>query len=61
MRLDEAQQIIREVQGKGYSWLKSWGLSLIKEAIRTIEDRKSATDTDREYAEDVKRKIWREW
>jgi len=61
MKLVEAQQIIREVQGKSYSWLKAWGLSWIREAVRTIEARKSATDADRELAGDVKRKLWREW
>ena len=61
MRLDEAQSIIHEVSGKSYSWLESWGLGYIKAAIRTIENRASATDFDREFAEDVKRKIWRKW
>ncbi len=59
MKLVDAQSTIRQVQGKSFSWLKSWGLGTIKEAIRTIEDRVSATDADREYASDVKTKIWR--
>ena len=61
MRLDEAQSIIREVNGKSYSWLKAWGLGYIKAAIRTIENRASATKIDREYAADVKAKVWRKW
>jgi len=59
MKLVEAQSVIRQVQGKGFSWLKSWGLGTIKEAIRTIENRTSATTADREYASNVKTKIWR--
>jgi len=59
MKLVDAQSTIREVQGKSFSWLKAWGLGTIKEAIRTIENRISATDADREYASDVKTKIWR--
>jgi len=61
MKLVEAQQIIREVQGKSYTWLEGWGLGWIREAIRTIEDRKSATNNDRELAEDVSRKLYRKW
>ena len=51
MKLKEAQSIIRELDQKSYWYLKAWGLGIIKEAIRTIWDRKSATDLDREYAE----------
>jgi len=61
MRLDNAQRIIHEVSGKSYSWLQAWGLGTIKAAVRTIESRASATDRDRELAEDVKRKVWRKW
>jgi len=61
MKLAEAQSIIREVRGKSYSWLKAWGPSIIREAIRTIENRASSTPADREFAEDVKRKFWRKW
>ena len=61
MRLAEAQGIVREVSGKGYPWLQSWGLGIIGAAIRTIESRVSATNADRELAADIKRKIWREW
>lgn len=59
MKLVDAQSIIRQVQGRSFSWLKSWGLGTIKEAIRTIENRVSATNADREYASEVKTKIWR--
>lgn len=59
MKLVDAQSIIREVSGKSFSWLKQWGMGTVKEAIRTIEDRVSATEADREYAEDIKRKVWR--
>ena len=61
MRLTEAQSVIREVSGKTYPWLKAWGLSTVKEALRTIEDRISATDDDRELAFGVRRKIQKKW
>ncbi len=61
MRLTEAQATVREVSGKQYDWLKAWGLGTIKEAIRTIQDRASATDADRELAADVERKLCRGW
>lgn len=61
MRLTEAQSIIREVHGKSYSWLKSWGLSYIGEAVYTIRNRVGATAADREYAEDVARRLGRKW
>jgi len=57
MRLKEAQAIIREVEGRSYWYLKEWGLSIIKEAIRTIRSRKGSTKTDLEYAEEVSLKI----
>lgn len=61
MRLEDAQSIVQEVSGKSYWWLEQWGLSTIREAIRTIEDRKSATDANRELADDVRRKLVRKW
>lgn len=61
MRLEDAQDLIREVSGRQYSWLKSWGLSTAKEAVRTIENRVSATDADREHAAGVKAVLWRKW
>ena len=61
MKLSEAQEIVRQAQGHSYSWLKAWGLSYIREAIRTIYNRKSATKADLEYAEELDRKIRRKW
>lgn len=61
MKLVEAQEIVRTVSGRSYWWLKQWGLSLISEAVRTIENRKSATEADKEYAYDIRRKLWRKW
>lgn len=61
MRLDDAQSIIREVSGKSYWWLEQWGLSIIKEAIRVIERRKTATDADKEHVAGIKTKIWRQY
>ena len=61
MTLIEAQAVLQEVSGKQYSWLKSWGLSTIREAIRTVNARKASTDADMERAENIERKISREW
>jgi len=61
MKLEEANQIIHEVHGRNYSWLKEWGLGTIKEAIRTIEARKSATAVDKQLAESVKNKLSAAW
>lgn len=61
MKLSEAQSIIREIQGRSYTWLEAWGLGWIREAIRTIENRQSSTDADRELAADVRRKLVRKW
>ena len=61
MTLVEARSVIGEVSGKSYTWLQAWGLSTIREAIRTIYDRKSATAADLERAEDIERKLYRKW
>lgn len=57
MKLEDAQSVLREVHAKPYAWLVAWGLSTIREAIRTAEARKSATAADKERANDVRRKI----
>jgi len=57
MTLNEAQKIIREVNDKSYWYLKEWGLSIVKEAIRTIRSRKSSTEIDLDYATVVSLKI----
>lgn len=61
MKLVDAQSTIREVHTKGYSWLKAYGLSTVREAIRTIRDRKAATYEDKEIAYDVERKLYERW
>jgi len=58
MKLEEARQILKGVQGRSLWWLKEWGLSTIKEAIYTIRNRRSATDADMDLVEDVNRKIY---
>ncbi len=61
MRLTQAIAVLDEVEGKNYSWLKAWGLSTIREAIRTALSRVSATDAQRQLAENVSMKLtdWR--
>ena len=61
MRLEDAREIIREVSGKSYRWLEQWGLGTIRTAIRTIENRQSATNEDRALANDIRRKLMRKW
>ena len=61
MKLTDAQSIIREVSGKSHDWLEAWGLGVIREAMRTIEDRVNATDADLEYVKDIRRKLYRKW
>jgi len=58
MKLEEAREYLKEVQGRPLWWLKEWGLSTIKEAIYTVRHRESATKADLELAEDVSRKIF---
>ena len=60
MRLQEAQEIVHELDGKPYRYLKQWGLSLAREAVRTIRYRKTATRYDKAVAARVGRVIfWR--
>ena len=61
MKLTEAQSVIREVSGKSCSWICEWGLSIVRDAIYTIRNRKSATEVDRELADSVQWKIARKW
>ena len=58
MRLEDARGYLYEVHGRGFWWLKEWGLSTIKEAIYTVRHRASATEEDLDLAEDVSRKIY---
>jgi hypothetical protein len=61
MRLIDAQSTLKEVSGKSYTWLQQWGLSTIREAIRTINDRQSSTDADMERSQDIQIKIARKY
>ena len=60
MRLQEAREILHEVDDRDYRWMKQWGLSTIREAIRTVRWRKSSTKDDRIRADRISYKIfWR--
>lgn len=62
MKLEEAQSIIRQVNGKSYTWLRAWGLSTIRSAIRVIyHNHNRTTSGDFELAEDLERVIYRGW
>ena len=59
MRLEEAERVLEEVEGKSYRYLKEWGLSTVREAIRTVKDRKAATDSDLNRADSLLEHIYR--
>lgn len=61
MSLNEAIQVLHEVHGQQYSWLKAWGLSTIRSAIRIVLNRKSASKEDIELAYGIKEKLSRKW
>jgi len=61
MTLYLARQVLHEVDGKSYTWLQAWGLSTIREALRVVGRRKSATDADREIAESIQTRLSRKW
>ena len=46
MRMVDANNILKEVHGRDYYYLKEWGLSTIKEAIYTVRNRMKATLDD---------------
>ena len=57
MRQADALSTLNEVEDKAYWWLKEWGLSTIKEAIRTVLDRESSTESDRQRAYAISERI----
>lgn len=59
MKLTYAREVLHAVEGKGYTWMRMWGLSTILEAIRTVRSRKSATKDDLQIAERIKYDIIR--
>ena len=61
MRLIDARQYLKEVDSKGYWYLKSWGLSTIRESIYTVRNRQSSTKQDLLLAENVNNVIMRGW
>ena len=44
MTLTEATKILKGVDGRDYGFLKDWGISTIREAIRTTRNRKSTKE-----------------
>ena len=59
MKLSDARDIISQVESKSYGWMKAWGMSTIYEAIRTIQDRKSSTESDRHRVDIILNNILR--
>jgi hypothetical protein len=58
MKLKQAEEIINETWGKSYEYWQQWGLSTIREAVRTVLDRKTASKEIKELAEEMKYKIY---
>lgn len=59
MKLIDARWVINQVDGKGYRYMKSWGMSTIREAIRTIQNRQSSTNDDKFRADVILNNILR--
>jgi hypothetical protein len=59
MRLDYAKWILRQVDGKSATYMRQWGASSIKEAVRTVRDRVSSTREDHECADRVAARLRR--
>ena len=57
MKLSDANNILISEGCRDFSYLKEWGLSTIREAIKTVYNRKSSTKEDLERAEMVEAKI----
>ena len=51
MKLADARWVINQIEGKSYNYMKSWGMSTIREAIRTIQNRQSSTKDDKSCAD----------
>jgi hypothetical protein len=50
MKLNEARSILNEQDQNSVRYMREWGLSTIREAIRTVLARRSATQEDKELA-----------
>jgi len=44
MKHAEAIDIVKTMSGRQYGYMKDWGLSTIKEAVRTLQNRKLTKD-----------------
>ena len=60
MTLKEAQKIVKKSIGRSGTYIKDYyGVSRVREAIRTIQDRKSATGENKKDAESVMLTLYR--
>ena len=59
MKLIDARLVINQVEGKSYRYIKSWGISTVREAIRTIYNRRSSTADDRSRVDIILNNILR--
>ncbi len=56
----EAVKILNQIHGKQYSYIKDWGLSTVKEAVRTLQNR-ILNENQRQLLEDIEVKLYRKW
>ena len=60
MKLTEARKIVDGSLGRsGYSVDELYGVSKVRQAVKTIQERKSSTEEDREKAESVMLTLYR--
>ena len=60
MTLKDAQEIIKRSIGHSGTYIQDYyGVSVIREAIRTIQDRKKATEENKKDAESVMLTLYR--
>ena len=59
MKLVDARWVINQVEGKDYNYMRLWGISTIREAIRTIYNRRSSTADDRSRVDIILNNILR--
>lgn len=57
MKLVDALMVLQHVDGKDKRWMHQWGSGTIREAIRTVNDRASATGQQKQKAERISLKL----
>jgi len=53
MTLEGARRLLTTVEGRNAWWIRDYGLSSVREAIRVVRNRKSSTQQDHAQADAV--------